>query len=236
MICRSHFARPGLFSCRIHAVPPGRQYEEGSKTIAEAAALEGATQLIHVSALGASPAARAASLRAKAKGEEAVRSVFPAATILRPGMLAGREDRFFNKWGAWAAGAPRGALATVDAGDALVQPVHVGDVAQAVFNILQAGPFVSTLPWRASVLLLTLFSLSVSLCVFLSIAIAIAVSLSLSLSVYPFWFICVYLSLSSLSSLPSLYSIFSISVSLSVCLSLSLSPSGAHGRMGGRTS
>lgn len=106
---------------------------EGAGTVARAAAAAGATRLVHLSAIGADAASPSAYGRAKAAGEAVVRAAFPAATILRPSIVFGPEDKFFNRFGAMARMLP---CMPVLAGATRLQPVHVGDVADAVMAAL----------------------------------------------------------------------------------------------------
>jgi len=101
----------------------------GARAVAEAAASAGASSLVHISAIGADPESPAAYGRAKAAGEAAVRAAFPAATILRPATVFGREDAFVNRFAAMIARAP---IVPVLRSGARFQPVYVADVAQAV--------------------------------------------------------------------------------------------------------
>ncbi|HEY0412115.1 MAG TPA: NAD-dependent epimerase/dehydratase family protein [Allosphingosinicella sp.] len=102
---------------------------EGARTVAEAAAAAGAAALVHVSALGADPEAPSAYARSKAEGEAAVRAAFPAATLVRPSLLFGREDNFVNRF----AGLARLALVLpVIRGGMKMQPVYAADAARAV--------------------------------------------------------------------------------------------------------
>src|ERR1700749_1190067 len=70
----------------------------GAETVARAAAASGASRLVHVSAIGPDPEAESDYAPTKGKGEAAVRGAFPAATILRPSIVFGPEDSFFNKF------------------------------------------------------------------------------------------------------------------------------------------
>jgi uncharacterized protein YbjT (DUF2867 family) len=101
----------------------------GAETVALAAAAFGA-RLIHVSAIGADPDAPAQYARTKAMGEKLALAAMPSATILRPSLLFGPEDDFFNKFAALARIAP--ALPLVDGGQTRFQPVFAGDVAAAI--------------------------------------------------------------------------------------------------------
>src|SRR3954463_11704275 len=102
---------------------------EGAANVARAAAAAGA-RVIHVSALGANPDSPALYARTKAAGEAAVLAATPDATILRPSILFGPEDDFFNRFAAMARISPL--LPLVGGGETKFQPVFVGDVAQAI--------------------------------------------------------------------------------------------------------
>ena len=92
-----------------------RVHVDGARNVAEAAAAAGVRALVHVSAIGADAASPSAYGRTKGEGEAAVRAAFPAATILRPSIMFGREDQFINRFagddrsGAGRAGAARAA-------------------------------------------------------------------------------------------------------------------------------
>jgi NADH dehydrogenase len=110
-----------------------RVQAEGARAIAAAAAKAGATRLVHLSAIGADPASASLYARSKGQGEERVHAEFPAATILRPSIVFGPEDQFFNRFAGIAAVSP---FMPVIAGDTKFQPVYVGDVADAVMAAL----------------------------------------------------------------------------------------------------
>ena len=103
--------------------------------IAAAARAEGVPRLVHVSAIGADPASASAYARSKAEGERRVREAFPDATILRPSIVIGPEDGFFNRFATLARMLP--ALPLIGGGQTRFQPVYVGDVARAVVAALQ---------------------------------------------------------------------------------------------------
>jgi uncharacterized protein YbjT (DUF2867 family) len=86
-------------------------------------------QLIHVSAIGAEAQSPSAYGRSKAAGEAAVRAAFPKAVILRPSILFGAEDDFFNRFAAMAVTLP---VIPIVHGSVKLQPVYVDDVAAAV--------------------------------------------------------------------------------------------------------
>lgn len=115
-----HERRRGDFQ-RIHV--------EGAGRVARLAAAAGVERLVHVSAIGADPASPSAYGRTKGEGEQAVRAAFPEATILRPSIIFGPEDRFFNRFAALARLLP---VMPVICGGTRFQPVYVGDVADAV--------------------------------------------------------------------------------------------------------
>lgn len=98
--------------------------------LARIAKEEGATRFIQVSALAASPESQSQWAQSKARGETAVLNEFPEATIVRPATLFGNEDRFLNLVAFMAQRLP--ALAMIEDGSSLVQPVWVGDVAKAI--------------------------------------------------------------------------------------------------------
>ncbi|HEX8622694.1 MAG TPA: NAD(P)H-binding protein [Allosphingosinicella sp.] len=100
----------------------------GARNVAEAAAAAGASALVHVSAIGADPEAQSAYARSKGEGEAAVRAAFPAATILRPSILFGREDNFVNRFAGLARLAP--ALPVISGGTKF-QPVYAADAGRA---------------------------------------------------------------------------------------------------------
>lgn len=106
---------------------------EGARNVAEAAAAAGVSTLLHVSALGADPRADSAYGRTKGLGEEAVRKAFPAATILRPSIVFGREDNFINRFAGLIRALP---VLPMIRGKAKFQPVYVVDVAQAAATAL----------------------------------------------------------------------------------------------------
>jgi NADH dehydrogenase len=107
---------------------------EGAGAIARAAAAAGVRALVHVSSLGADPGSASAYARAKGDGEAAVLAACPEATSLRPSVLVGPEDNFFNRFAEMSRFAP--ALPLIGGGRTRFQPVYVGDVAAAVMKAL----------------------------------------------------------------------------------------------------
>lgn len=110
-----------------------RVQAEGAGRVARLSAQAGVTHMVHVSAIGADPDSPSLYARTKAEGEAAVRAAFPGATILRPSLVFGPEDQFFNRFAALARMAP---FMPVICGETRMQPVYVGDVADAVMAAL----------------------------------------------------------------------------------------------------
>ncbi|WP_077146236.1 complex I NDUFA9 subunit family protein [Sphingopyxis sp. KK2] len=109
----------------------------GAANIGAAAAAAGIATLVHVSAIGADGDAASAYGRSKGDGEATVRAAFPAATILRPSIVFGREDKFINRFAGLIRMFP---VIPVIAPNAKFQPIHVADVADAVVAALDAAP------------------------------------------------------------------------------------------------
>ncbi len=103
---------------------------EGAAAIARAAKAAGITRFVQMSAIGADAASDSVYAQTKAAGEKAVLDVIPSAVILRPSIVFGPEDQFFNRFASLARIAP--ALPLVGGGGTKFQPVFVGDVAEAV--------------------------------------------------------------------------------------------------------
>jgi NADH dehydrogenase len=101
--------------------------DEGAAAVANAARDAGA-RLIHVSAIGASAESASVYARTKAAGEAGARAAVPGATIFRPSVVFGPEDQFTNRFAGLARIAP--VLPVI--GEGKLQPVFVGDVAEAI--------------------------------------------------------------------------------------------------------
>ncbi|MCW5725585.1 MAG: complex I NDUFA9 subunit family protein [Maricaulaceae bacterium] len=112
-----------------------RLHAQGAETVARAAKAAGAKRLIHVSAIGADADSPSRYARTKAAGEAAAKKAFPGATILRPSVVFGTEDQFFNRFANMARYAP--ALPLIGGGMTRFQPVFAGDVAAAAVNALE---------------------------------------------------------------------------------------------------
>jgi NADH dehydrogenase len=114
--------------------PRGQGFEavhaKGAGHVAEAAARLGLKHLVHISAIGADAASKSRYAQTKAEGEKRVRAAFPHAVILRPSIVFGPEDQFFNTFAGLARISP--ALPLIGGGHTRFQPVFVGDVAAAI--------------------------------------------------------------------------------------------------------
>jgi NADH dehydrogenase len=119
---------PGAFAGDLDALQG-----EGAGRVAALARDAGVQTYVHVSALGSDPNSAVAYERTKAEGEGAVRAAFPSATILRPSVLFGEDDRFVNLFAGLIARLP---ALPVFAPQAKLQPLNVDDAAQAVANAL----------------------------------------------------------------------------------------------------
>ena len=120
--------------------PTGRQtfnsvHDEGARAVAKAAREGGAERLVHISAIGADGQSKARYAKSKARGEQAVLSEFPGAVILRPSIIFGPEDGFFNRFAAMAQISPF--LPLIGGGHTKFQPVYVDDVAAAILAAIE---------------------------------------------------------------------------------------------------
>lgn len=113
---------------------------EGAQAIAEAAAKRGIKRVVQMSVLGAGPKGSRYT-RSKYRGERAVLQAVPTATILRPSVVFGPEDEFFNRFAEMARNpflhGIGGAVPLIGGGKTKVQPIFVGDVADAVVAALK---------------------------------------------------------------------------------------------------
>ncbi|GHG83259.1 complex I NDUFA9 subunit family protein [Pseudodonghicola xiamenensis] len=100
----------------------------GAERIARLAAQQGIARMVHISAIGADTGASSEYLRTKGAGEEAVLRHLPDATILRPSVIFGPEDNFFNRFGAMTR---KGPFLPLVGAETKFQPVYVDDVAHA---------------------------------------------------------------------------------------------------------
>jgi len=106
----------------------------GARNVAEAARTMGVARVVQMSALGADPASSSKYLRTKAEGEAAVRAIYPDATVVRPSIVFGNGDGFFNRFAAMAQLSP--ALPLIGGGHTRFQPVFVGDLGQALARVV----------------------------------------------------------------------------------------------------
>tara|TARA_R110000868_G_scaffold32036_2_gene116889 strand:+ start:589 stop:1518 length:930 start_codon:yes stop_codon:yes gene_type:complete len=118
--------------------PGGKQnfntlHVDGAQRVAKAAKAAGAERLVHMSALGADTESDSVYASSKGIGEQLVRDAFPGASIVRPSIVFGPEDDFFNKFAVIARLSP--ALPLIGGGHTRFQPVYAGDVADAFANI-----------------------------------------------------------------------------------------------------
>lgn len=101
---------------------------EGAARIARIAKEQGVGKLVHISAIGANPEAESDYSQTKAQGEAGILEHFPDAVILRPSIIFGAEDQFFNRF---ASMSRLGPILPVVGAETLFQPVYVDDVARA---------------------------------------------------------------------------------------------------------
>ncbi len=110
---------------------------DGAAAVARAAKAAGASALVHLSALGVDKAADVSAYAAsKLRGEEAVLAAYPKAVIIRPSLMFGQGDGFFNLMGSMARILP---VMPLISGKTLFQPVFVGDVAEAIAKAAQGA-------------------------------------------------------------------------------------------------
>jgi uncharacterized protein YbjT (DUF2867 family) len=115
-------------SASFHAI-----HAEGAERIARIAAASEVARLVQISAIGADTASPSRYGASKGAADQAVLRAFPSATILRPSLVFGQEDKFFNRFAEIARLSP---IMPVICGDTKMQPVYVGDVADAVMAAL----------------------------------------------------------------------------------------------------
>ena len=102
----------------------------GPRAIGEAARAAGISDVVHVSAIGAERPSTIGYLRSKAEGEEGIRAAAPNAVIMRPSIVFGPDDHFFNRFAAMARMSP--VLPLIGGGMTRFQPVFAGDVGEAI--------------------------------------------------------------------------------------------------------
>ena len=107
---------------------------QGAGRLARLAAAAGVHHFVQFSAIGADPNTTTGYARSKAQGEAAVRAAFPDAIVLRPSIVFGPEDQFFNRFAQMTRLSPF--LPLIGGGKTKFQPVYVGDLANAVIAAL----------------------------------------------------------------------------------------------------
>jgi uncharacterized protein YbjT (DUF2867 family) len=112
-------------------------HEFGAEACAKAAKAAGAKVYVQMSGLGADFESSSAFLRSRAIGEQLSRAAFSGAITVRPSVIFGPEDEFFNRFAAMARFAP--VLPLIAEGKAELQPVFVGDVAEAIARLVDRG-------------------------------------------------------------------------------------------------
>lgn len=122
--------------------PVGRQtfeavHVQGSRAVARAAREAGARRLVHISAIGADARSASRYARTKAEAEQAVLEEFPEAIIIRPSVVFGPEDDFFNRFARMARFSPF--LPLIGGGRTRFQPVYAGDLGRAVANVIEGS-------------------------------------------------------------------------------------------------
>ena len=119
--------------------PYGRQnfqsiHVDGPALVARLSAEAGVARLVHMSANGADAGSRSSYARSKAAGEDAVRQAFNGAVVMRPSIIVGAEDAFFNRFAGLSRWSPF--LPLIGGGETKFQPIFVGDVARAIMAAL----------------------------------------------------------------------------------------------------
>lgn len=112
-------------------------HAKGAGIVARAAQQAGAKHFVHLSGIGADAAIDSKYVRARAAGEAAVKAAFPLATIVRPSVVFGPEDFMFNALALAARLLP--VMPAFGGGRSKLQPVYVGDVAEAAVRVLTDG-------------------------------------------------------------------------------------------------
>jgi uncharacterized protein YbjT (DUF2867 family) len=109
----------------------------GSEAIAKAAKATGAKVLITVSGIGTNLDTSSLAVQAKSQAEKIAAEIFPGAIVVKPSVVFGPDDRFFNKLASMARFAP--VLPLIGGGETKIQPVFVGDIAEAIATLIDRG-------------------------------------------------------------------------------------------------
>ena len=133
-VCQGSYA---VINCVGILANSGRQtfnalQAHGAQVCARAARAAGAQSFVQISAIGADPDSEIEYARTKGEGEQRVLDVMPEAVILRPSIVFGPEDDFFNRFAAMAQVSP--VLPLIGGGHTNFQPVFAGDVAKAALE------------------------------------------------------------------------------------------------------
>jgi NADH dehydrogenase len=110
-------------------------HQQGAETVAREAGRAGAARLVHISGIGADAGSASKYIRSRGRGEEMVREAFAGATILRPSVMFGPDDAFLNSLAGLLRVSP---VFPLIGGETRLQPVYVGDVAEAVGKVIDA--------------------------------------------------------------------------------------------------
>jgi NADH dehydrogenase len=103
---------------------------DGALALVRAALTAGVSSYVHISGIGSGPNSASPYIASKGLGEEATRDTFPDAIVMRPSVVFGPEDDFFNRFAALACYSP--VLPLLGGGGTRLQPIYVGDIGQAV--------------------------------------------------------------------------------------------------------
>ncbi len=109
----------------------------GPRAIGEAARAAGISDIVHVSAIGADQPSTIGYLRSKAEGEAGILEAMPDAVVMRPSIVFGPEDHFFNRFAAMARISP--VLPLIGGGKTRFQPVFAGDVGEAIARAIDGA-------------------------------------------------------------------------------------------------
>ena len=108
----------------------------GAEAVAKAAKTAKAQVLVHLSAIGADVNSASTYAKTKAEGEAKAKGAFAGASIVRPSVVFGPDDGFFNRFAAMARFSP---VLPLIGGETKFQPVFVGDVAEAIVTLIDRG-------------------------------------------------------------------------------------------------
>jgi NADH dehydrogenase len=111
-------------------------HELGAGNVARACRRQDVQRLVHISGIGADPASPSRYIGARGRGERVVQQAFPRAVILRPSVMFGPDDAFLNSLAKIVRQSP--VVPLIGGGRTRLQPVHVGDVAEAVARCLRS--------------------------------------------------------------------------------------------------